>query len=267
MPAVLLSRLKSQIDALAGEFSRPARFQSEVLALFDLYADRVYRPGQVVQASLTLPQYHLPPLVMQQLELYIFPLCQKRPLEALAVIDQLWLNDYAEPRLFAAAMLGQVSLSSSDLVLSRLVAWSQPSETWQILEALFNVGTVRLRHEMPDRWFAVIKDWLEDRSTAVQILGLRALIPMIQDRDIENLPPVFSMVSPLMQSASPTLQPELIQVLQALYQRIPQETVYYLRQMIGTSNNPGTHRMVRKLLPMFEPEARAGLRSILQSRG
>jgi hypothetical protein len=99
-----------------------------------------------------------------------------------------------------------------------------------------------------------------------QAMGLHALLPLIQDRDYQNLPPVFSSISPLLQSAPAAIQVELIEVISALARRTPKETVYYLRQVLTVGQGAGADRLIRKALPAFDAESQSSLRSALQTR-
>jgi len=126
-------------------------------------------------------------------------------------------------------------------------------------------GANRLRREYPERWLELLRLWLTDKNTAVQKIALRAILPAIQDREFENLPPLFQMVEPILKSPLPALQTELVEILQALASRSPVETAYLLRQALAVSDRPLTIRIVRRLLPLFSPEEQNRLRSLMSS--
>jgi hypothetical protein len=94
---------------------------------------------------------------------------------------------------------------------------------------------------------------------------LKALLPAIHDREFENLPPVYQMVSPLVQTPSPSLQSELDITIQALARRSPTETAYFLRQVLGTGTGINTVRMVRRALPAFSEELQEGLKTAMKN--
>src|SRR5271157_2489711 len=266
MPAVQMTRLKAQIGELAWQFTRPDEFQQALTDLFNYYAERTYRPGQAALPVSLTPMYHLPPLIMRQLALDLSPYCVENPTAALALADQLWQDSYLEPRLVAITLLGHLPLQPVEPLLERLNSWCQPAENKELLDAIFRQATRQLRRKMPDLWLALIKGWLDDPRFPFQAMGLNALLPLIQDRDYENLPPVFSSISPLLQSAPPAIQVELIAVISALARRTPKETVYYLRQVLTVAQGAGAERLIRKALPAFNPEDQASLRSALQTR-
>lgn len=266
MPAVQLARLKEQINQLAWHFTRPQEFQRELQDLLDFYADRTYRPGQAIKPRPLIPIHHIAPIVQRQLEQDLGRLCQEHPAAALALVDLLWQDPYLEPRLLAAALLGQTPLQPADEILSRLLAWATPDLDDQLLDALLGPGSRRVRSEVPERWLTIIESWLSDLAADVQVIGLHALLPIIQDRSFENLPRIYRILSPVLQSAPAVLQNDLVRNLEALGKRAPAETAYFLRQMLNVSSTPVTVRLVRKCLPAFPKEAQDNLRRALLHR-
>jgi hypothetical protein len=140
-----MTRLKSQITGLVWKFTSPEDFRRAVCELFDQYADRAYRAGEVVQAERRALAYHAPPLVLRQLELELSRHISENPEAALSAADALWKDAYLEPRLVAAFLLGQAPVDPPDGVLARLEAWCLPKEDRQALDGLFERGTERLR--------------------------------------------------------------------------------------------------------------------------
>ncbi len=266
MPAVQLARLKEQINQLAWNFTRPEEFRFALHDLLDLYADRTYRAGQAVSARPLSPSYHAPPLILRQLKLELGRLCEEHPAAALALVDLLWKDTFLEPRMLAAALLGLIPLQMAGEVLQRLQSWSNPDEDTTLLDALVEDGGQRIRRETPERWLELVENWLGDLSIEIQGLGLRALLPLIRDRSFENLPRVYRLISPIVQSAPAELQGELLEAVHILAQRSSMETAFFLRQMVSVSASAGTARLVRRCLPFFGEEAQISLKKALSNR-
>lgn len=261
-----MTRLKAQIGELAWQFTRPGEFQQALTDLFNYYAERSYRPGQSTQPVSLSPMYHLPALILRQLALDLSPYCQENPSAALALADILWTDNYLEPRLLAVSLLGHLPLQPAEPLIERLQNWCQPTENKELLESIFQQGTRRMRRQIPERWLTIIKGWLNDPRVPFQAMGLHALLPLIQDRDYDNLPPVFSSISPLLQSAPAAIQVELIEVISALARRTPRETVYYVRQVLTVAQGTAAARLIRKTLPAFDAEGQASLKIVLHLR-
>jgi hypothetical protein len=266
MPAVQLARLKIEIASLLEKATRPAEFLRGVYDLFDFYADRVYRPGQTVQPASRFPLFHVPPLIVQQLQLGLRPFCRANQAAALELFDALWRADYLEPRLLGAFILGQVSPEPPQPVVQRLETAVQGKEDIGLLESLLTDSSTRLRLEATRFWLHTLETWLDSPSLELKKAGLLALLPLVRDRSFENLPPVYNLTSSPLQDALPALQPALQDVLTALVQRSPRETLYYLKQILASSTQLNTARLIRRLLPLFSAEDQASLRQALVSR-
>ncbi len=271
MPAAELSRLRAQINGLISRFADPAGFRLALRDLLEKYENRAYRAGQAVQAQPLLPSYRTAPLIMQQLELELGKTCQERPKQALEVIEALWHDPYLEPRLLAAALLGSIpagpagAADQGEAIVQKLRAWASPQENFRMLDALFRSGTTSLRRSAPKLLLGLCEEWLSDRRAAVQALGIRALIPMIEDPLFENLPPIFRLLSHPVQTTPAALQTDLQAALEALVRRTPVETAYFLRQTLNMAPGPGTARLIRRFMPQFGPAQQESLRAALQA--
>jgi hypothetical protein len=266
MPAVSLNRLKNQIAGLAWKFTSPDDFRRAVRDLFELYADRAYRAGEVVQAERKALAYHSPPLVLRQLELELGQHIQENPEAALSAADALWQDEYLELRLVAAFLLGQAPVDNPQPVLRRLNDWCQAKEDRQALDGLLNRGSERLRREQPERWFELIQDWVNQGRPQYDSMALRALLPAIRDRQFENIPPIYQVIGPLLSASTAAVQSNLFEVLKALARRSPVETAYFLRQAVSLNPNPAVLRSVRRALPAFPENIGEGLRAVLKNR-
>ncbi len=265
MPAVELTKLRMQINRLVVQFDDPAGFLSALKDFLDLYANRAYRPGTSVQPQPLLPSYRVAPLITRQLELELSRTCQEHPQQALAVLDLLWRDTHLETRQLATTLLGAIPASHIDEVLAKLRAWSRPEENFRMLDALFQNGTATLRRTVPARLLGLIEEWVTSSQSQVQAMGLRALTPLVADEQFENLPPVFSLLSPLIQNIPARLYPDLLVIFETLAQRSPTETAYFFRQILPMAGSPATTRLIRRCIPLFDPSQQAQLRTVMQA--
>lgn len=265
MPAAELTRLRAQINDLISLFDDPAAFQGALRNLLELYANRAYRPGEAIKPQPLLPSFRVPPLVTHELEQELSKTCQEQPEQALKVVDALWHDPNLEPRLLAARLLGTIPANHAEGVIQVIRAWTQPNENFRILDALFKDGMAGLRHSAPDMLLSLIDEWIGSPKVAMQSIGIRSLIPLIQEPGFENLPPIFRMLSPLLQTTPPELTADLQAVMEALSKRSPTETAYFLRQTLTLSTSPVTARLVRRCLPFFDPAQQESLRAALQA--
>lgn len=263
MPAVNLVRLRAQIHELAWKFTRPVEFHNELTDLFEIYADRVYRPGKATRTNNLAPSYHVSPLVLRELDLGLSAYCSENPPAALTLADELWKDAYFETRQVAALLLGHVPLTPPDPVIERLERWSHAADEITATTALLEQGAVRLRREMPDRWLAKIREWADRPAPLSRSLAIRAMLPFANDPDFENLPAVFQNLRLTLQEAQPSYQGELEDLLGALIRRSQVETSSFLRQALALPVSPSAVRTVRRLIPAFSPELQKSLRAVL----
>lgn len=266
MPAVQLTNLNQQISSLAQHFLEPDDFQKGLEALLVRYADLTYKPGQTVrQTGLPYSSYRTAPIVMRGLEDRLAFLAPRYPEAAMAVAERLWKTEKTEPRRLAAVLLGNLPAEYVDAVLGYLKAWSLPGVEFAHLEALFAMGSARLRLEDSAKWLDLIRLWLVSAEADMVRLGVLAVTALAADRNFENLPAVYNTVGPLLTLSPAELQNELRNLLIQLARRSPTETAYFLRQVIGINPPPMLLRIVRRCLPEFPLETQTRLRSLLQA--
>ena len=263
MPAVHLPTLKLQIDRLAWQFTRPAEFQAGLHELLEYYADLTFRAGQAVQARPLMPSYRVTPLVLHQIEQELAARVAENAGAALPLADLLWQDEMLEPRRIAAYLLGQIPPNPPEEILQRLLSWATPEVENHLLTQLLKQGSFRLRREQPRPWFGLIEHWLTQKDTDLQRIGIQALLPFIEDRDFENLPPIYNLLGPVLQAAPAALLPELQTVIQGLAHRSSTETLHFTRQMLATSTNPTLQRLIRRCLPAFSVDDQAKLRPLI----
>lgn len=267
MPAAELSRLRAQINGLITHFDDPSGFRGALRDLLELYANHAYRPGQAIKPQPLLPSFRVPPLVLRELEIELGKTCQERPDQALNVTDALWHDPNLEPRLLAARLLGAIPPGHEGAVIEMLKAWAQPGENFRILDALFRDGMAGLRQSAPDLLLGLTEEWMGTSRSEMQSMGIRALIPLIQESGFENLPPVYRILSPLIQTSPAALNADLQAVMEVLSKRSPTETAYFLRQTLSIATGQATARLVRRCLPYFSQAQQDSLRSAIQTAG
>ncbi len=263
MPAVQLIRLKTQLEGLSRQFSRPVDFVESLRNILDQYSDRTYRPGQAVQPAPSADRFQVPNIVIRQLELAIQSWASQTPQYGLEIADRLWTESKYEMRLAGIMILGALPPEQIQEVQTRLAQWGEPQENWIYLDTLFTQGTKRIRKDNPTLWLDQIKTWIYSGDTSKYKLGLEALLPFIRDPAFENMPVIFNLITGPLQEQPKTLQRELTDVLAELAKKSPTETAYFLRQILSLSSKPDLVRLVRRCLPGFPEETQNKLRSVL----
>jgi hypothetical protein len=265
MPAIDLARLKTQAARLAEKFAEPQAFLLALNELLGYYTNRTIRATQIAQ-RLSLPTYRTPPPVLRQIESELVFLAEKQPEQAITLSAVLWEADSLESRLLAAFLLGSIPSGPAILALARLPAWLAQSTDKEIRTALLTDAMTRLRRERPEAFFSILEGWLGSAQSALQIWGLQALIPLLQDPQFENLPAVFRILRQAILAAVPATQLDLQACLSALEHVSLTETTAYLREIIQSNPEPLMLRIFRRILPGLSPELQEALRETLREQ-
>ena len=265
MPAIDLARLKIQAARLAEKFGEPEAFLLALNELLGYYTNRTIRAAQVAQ-RLSVPTYHTPRPVLRQIESELAVLAEKQPDEAITLSGVLWEADTLESRLLAAYLLGNIPSGQVIFALSRLPAWLTQSTDKEIRTALLTDALARLRRERPEAFFSILEGWLGSAQSTLQIWGLQALIPLLQDPQFENLPAVFRILHPAVLAAGPATQLDFQACLAALERVSLTETTAFLREIIRGNPEPGMLRIFRRVLPGLSPELQDALRETLREQ-
>ncbi len=109
----------------------------------------------------------------------------------------------------------------------------------------------------------MIRTWLNDPDLEIVRLGVIAITRLVNDREYENLPAVYTAITPLVSVTPEKLQYELRVLVTQLARRSPTETAYFLRQAMGPHPTPTRARVGRRILPEFPDETQDRLKSLL----
>ncbi|GIV66884.1 MAG: hypothetical protein KatS3mg047_1277 [Bellilinea sp.] len=265
MPAVSLTHLKKKIELLRWKYTQPDEFVIQLRNLLESYSDHTYRASaSAPESSRQIEAYHVPPIVVRQIELTLYTLVNENPTPALELANVLWKEKKEEPRLLATYLLGLLPPPEFERTLQKIEEWAFSENDRELLESLFERGTVNLRRYAIQQWLTKIQEWASRSSIQSQQLSLMALLPLLRDRQFENLPQVFSICTPLFQSSQKGLTHPLSQVLITMAERTPAESVYYIRQLVGSAPSDDLRRLIRRCLPAFPDDVQERIRPVLQ---
>jgi len=262
MPAIDLTRLKKQTAHVADIFDQPAEFLREVREILEFYVNRSLR-SQGVAPSSVLPTYRTPPAVLRQIEKELGPVAEKQPLQALELADALWDEGWLETRLLAAFLLGRIP-PQEERLLARLTAWTQTVRDSSVRAALLTTSLTRLRQETPDLFLVLVKEWLHPARQRMWSNGIQALVPLISSPDFDNLPPIFEIVEPILKASPATLQFDLQELIITLFEASPDETTYFLQQILKETKSPLPSVALRRMSPELPQELQSSLREMLR---
>jgi len=263
MPAIDLARLRKQAARLADFFFVPGEFLRHLHEMLEFYVNQTLRRPQAVAPSSNLQTYRTPAVVLQQIETELVRLAGQSPADTLELADRLWDEGFLETRLLAAFLLGRIPPQEEQL-LPRLTAWTQQIRDPSVRAALLTDSLERMRKETPDRFLLVVGEWLQPERPFLWPNGLQALLAMVADPDFENLPPVLKLVEPIIEAGLPAVQLDLKELILALFRAAPEETAYFLRQVLTNSSNAMTALTLRRISTSFPAELAAQLHDLIR---
>lgn len=264
MPAIHPNQLKQQAVELADNFEDADAYIRNLHDLLEFYSNRARRPGQSGKPRPLIKSYDASPPVMRQVLNEISPLAQENPKLGLNLCDALWEQPYLEFRQLSAMLLGEISPDPPDLITNRVRLWLSKDLEEYLIAILLTQALKRVQIKEPQVLIDLIQEWLEHPDDFYNHIGLQALILLIQDPNFENIPSFFRLIQPLARSSHANLHPDLLDVLEALAQRSPQETSFFLRRTLEMPNAEDTPWLIRQTLHAFPPDIQENLRAIVR---
>lgn len=266
MSAINLPRLRTQLGLLIPQIGNLIEFIYGLREIYNFYADHTHPVGEPPTGVFTLPAFNTPAVLNREVLLTLAPYCEDEPDLVLEVIDLLWQELEVELRQLAANLLGKLPAAKTDEVIDHIRAWSEEAMNTELLPYLHQHASVTVRQHAPHRWLDLLYEWETSERKWLSKLAIEGVIPLIDDLDFENLPAIFTFITPLVINPSTEFQFELVAIIEHLTRRSEVETVYYLKKAISLSTDPGMNRFIRRTLDFFSPEMQTSLRNALRER-
>src|SRR6266545_6604991 len=265
MPAIDLARLRKQANRLADFFFLPDEFMKHVREMLDFYVNYTLRTKEKVAPGSNLKTYRTPSVVLRQIENELRTLAEANPQNALELADILWDEGALETRLLAAFLLGRIP-PQEERLLARLTAWTQQIRDPSVRAALLTTSLTRLRKETPDLFLVLVKEWLHPARQRMWSNGIQALVPLISSAEFDNLPPIFEIIEPILKAAPAALQFDMQELIITLYQASPDETAYFLQQILRGTKSPLPAVALRRMSSELPQELQTSLREMLREK-
>lgn len=261
MPAVNPTQLKFQLDELMGDFNNPPDFHRDLSELFSRYANLALRFGEEIPTKPFMDMYHLPFPVVRQLRLDLKREINRDPQSALPLADELWQDAYLEVKETAIFILGQAPVDDPVPVLERLHRWLDEDVEKALKTEILATGTKTLQTSFPKDWEDFIKTFLLIEDIKKINLGIQGLTEGLKNPEFTNFPIVFRLISDFIQEPQTAYRGALINLIEALADRLPVETAYFLRQALSISQSSELPRLIKQCLGFFPEDVRESLSS------
>ena len=264
MPAVNLLQLRVELNDLLWNFTDPPAFRNTLLDLLEKFAYTAYRSESKARAVSTRPQLQVSLILLREMDLVLIPAIREQPQAALAICDLLWNDENMDVCLIASRMLGEIPIEHAELVLDRAGEWALAGVRHMTARTMLkNASALIMRHD-PEILLRKVRRWYVDPREEQNYLGLEGMAILVEDRSFENLPAIFTLLEALMGEATMETQNALTELFLVLYERTPNETVYVIRQCLNDNPNVTAQRVIRRVIPTFDPKVQKSLQDALR---
>jgi hypothetical protein len=248
MTAVNPNRLQGQIQSLLTHVNDPKVFHRELHNFFSIYDLPSFRFGELSSTKPLIPMFNPPALVRRQLEIELLPWIKNQPELALKLAEELWHDEYFEVLQLAIFIVGNTPIEDPQRRCERLSNMVNPNLDPSLSSYLFSVGANTLQTNFPIIWESFIQSYVSSENPKLVNLGLQGLAEGLKNTSFPNLPAVFRLISPILQTPKSENIRALERLLEVLVSEHPEETVYFLRQTLSITNNaPETVRLVKSV--------------------
>jgi hypothetical protein len=264
MTAVNLSKLNHEIYELLDFFTRPEEFHSRLREFFTFYSVQVFRSGQLIITNSRTQKYHLPLLVVLQLERLTRKRCQETPDAAIRLFDELVTDRYEEITSFSASILGSMPVSHAQTILSRIqqqgILWQQDDRLLDFLQRSSSSMIVYA----PQTWLDFLEEALPVALEKTPRYGLLLLQTSIMNDAFVNIPFFYRHFLLFFPKANLRYRHTYLAIINELYQRYPTESLHFFEQSLLMVDNETTKRIFRKFMPTLPEASRLRFRELLK---
>jgi hypothetical protein len=264
MPPIDLTRLRARTAALAERFADPAATTTAVHQMLDDYADRSHRSSPRVAGRSLGYSFKVSPPVLRAIVMALRGPAQANPPAAMDAADRLWKNGSREERRIASELLGHVALQQPAEALALIEAWAPRIEAAETADALAEHGLGPLMRSHPARYLAEARRWVSFPQKWVRRFGLAALMPLVKDKQWDNVPGALSVVRLAMADSDGDVRRAAVAVLEGLAAKSPSEISQFLREQAGRTNT-NTGSIVRAAMAALDPEEQTAIVRALRS--
>ena len=222
MPAVDPDRLTREVEALCAQLPDLERFQKQAVDLVSRYEDTTRRPSRSARSGRrpVVPR----PLIRTFVRAFLVETSQDPVLQREAA-DSLW--DSKHPALRRIAIHVASRRDDDDLPVW-MERWIRDCERPVLLDELAQHSLQRWEETHPGELLEQVERWLGKPWIHLHAFALLVLKHATGQPFFENLPAVFRLLHPVDQFSHREERQALVQLVEGLARRSPQEAAYFL---------------------------------------
>jgi len=265
MPAIQLSKLNKDLADIFAYYYETDVIVDKISTLYEYYANYSLKPNTESTLLKDILAYSTPPLLTNQILISLKPQIFKYPDQAQVIIESLWHKKILDIKLLSMKLLCTLSEKYPNGAISTIGKWCHPMLERYFVHLVFSNAAVHLIRSNSDVWTQQMVTWLSGVSVEEQTIGILAANASAQEPEFINLPPIFDNITNHCLIGHPQYFFDLQSLLTLLARRSPNETMYFIRHLVGLGMTEMTHKLLRKVIQTYPKEDQNKITNLLKS--
>jgi hypothetical protein len=264
MPAIQIDRLKAQIQSILEPKFSAEIFLVSLRSLMEAHANLAFRSDIKSQRNHDLENYHLSPVILNQLQSHFILFTKENPDLAITYADLLWDEPFIEMKQFAGILLGALPEEKIPEIRERIVKWNNSTKDKALRTIIFNDCTKTIRLHGLDKWLEIIKSWMDSGNPFLILTGIQSIQILLQDPKFDNIPFVFNAISSITLLHQEKIANAVSELLQNLLIRNSIETTFFIKSLLVSQPSQELFRIIRRNLDFFSEEQQSKIRQLMK---
>lgn len=258
MPAVDPNRLSREVEALCEQLPDLERFQKEAVKLVARYEDPTRRPPRAVRSG---RRPVVPRPLLKTFVRILSANTQDDPALQRAAVDSLWESKHPELRRVAITM---ASRRDDEDLPAWVERWARDCQRPALLDELALRGLQQWEQAHPGALLEQVEGWLGKPWIRLHAFALHVLKHAARQPSFEDLPAAFRILHPVEQFTHREERQALVQVVEELARRSPQEAAYFLLEEVRQGGK-GARRLAERTAGAFPAAQRSAIQRTLST--
>ena len=264
LPAILLNRLKSQINALSEYAGNPSEFLSYFKEILIKISSQESVLGDYVGIKSFYKQYHLTPSANLTIIETLKSLAALKPIAYFEIAKEMLESEYLDDHDYAIQLLGFLFRMNVENVYEFMMG-SLLMEEDKFLHHRWvqEIISSTINHKQTELW-ETVECWIssnEENKVKNAILITRS---MIQGEEFENLPKIFHILEPLFLETHTSTSNEIFSLIHTLGKYFETETVSFIKSIIQKGISQNQQRFIRRAISPFSENAQNSIRKAME---
>ncbi len=265
MPAILLTKLNKDLEEIFAYFYETDVFVNKICFLYETYANYSLRSNSEISILKDIVSYNSPSLLTNQIVISLKPLIFKYPDQAQVIIEAFWEKKILDIKLLATKLLCTLSENYPNGAISMIAKWCHPMPERFFVDVVFSNAAIHLIRNNLAIWSQQMVAWLSSANVEDQTLGIIAAIASVKEPNFINLPPIFDNITSHCLTGHPQYFYDLESLLIILANHSPNETMHFIRHLVGLGMTDNTHKLLRKVVQTYPKNEQDAIKNLLKS--